>query len=175
MAITTSVNINSRSGPATLFGTPFVCTVAEEGTFADLRTVLLEDEIVQDGDKSVFLLPHGKVVGKSTEAHLKWKTALKVRLRMLLDTPIFVIRPLTSVMLQDGEVDIIRLTHPVRSHRFSLFKKIAERYAVCRSGPRRHDIDRPHVSDPEHCSTTARSRPHAQRAFISGTFRRSFL
>ncbi len=173
MAITSIVNINSRSGPADVLGTPFVCTAVAEGTFAELRAVLNEDEIVQDRDKAVFILPDGKVVGKSSEAHLKWKTALKVGLQM---TTVSMIPD--SVVLQDGEVDIIRLTHPVRNYCFSVAKKNTKIYAVCRSGCRRRDVNRSYVSDPEHYSTrrcahsttTSGTWSYIQRAFIPGTF-----
>ena len=75
-----TVNVNARSSTADALGTPYVCTAAADGTFADLRAVLLEDDIIKADEKYVFLLPDGKIVGKSSEAHLKWSTALKVRL-----------------------------------------------------------------------------------------------
>lgn len=73
-----SVNVNVQPRSTDRPEIRCVCTAPEDGTFADLRAVLLEDEIVKAGEKSVFLLPNDRFVGKSSESHLKWHTALKV-------------------------------------------------------------------------------------------------
>lgn len=75
-----AVNISSRFDPQDPSGTQFVCYVAENGTLADLRLVLLEDEIIKSTGRYAFVTKDGRVAGKSSEGHIKWTSVLKVRI-----------------------------------------------------------------------------------------------
>lgn len=75
MSDTVAVNITKRSGPADRIGTKHTVYVAEDGTLADLRVVLTDDEVTSASDK---FYVDGRALGKSSEAKTKWKSALKV-------------------------------------------------------------------------------------------------
>lgn len=59
-------------------GRRFVCCVAEDGTLADLRVVLVRDKVIDKDDGPIFVFDGG-VVGNSSESHIKWNFLVKVR------------------------------------------------------------------------------------------------
>lgn len=75
------VNVSLQTRPTNTLKTLFISHVVEGGTLADLRTVLLEDGIIHADDGSVFKLPGGRLVGKSSEGHIRWRTLLQVRVK----------------------------------------------------------------------------------------------
>ena len=83
MASPIPVNIVKRIGPADRIGTKFTVYVAPDGSLAELRTVLVEDEVADPGDK---FYVEGRALGKSSEANVKWTAALKVRPEIWLDS-----------------------------------------------------------------------------------------
>lgn len=62
-----------------LDGKQFMCCAVENGTLADLRVVLVQDKVLDDDDGSIFVFD-GRVIGKTSESHIKWSSLLKVRL-----------------------------------------------------------------------------------------------
>ena len=75
------VDIVKRRNVFNSLCTQYTCYVAEDGTLADLRCVLEEDEIMTARDK---FYAGGKNLGRSAEKHLKWATILEVRPVLLI-------------------------------------------------------------------------------------------
>lgn len=73
-----AVNVSVQTRSTNALKTLYISHVVEDGTLVDLRTVLLKDGIVLPNDGSVFKLPEGKLIGKSSEGHVKWCTLLQV-------------------------------------------------------------------------------------------------
>ena len=61
----------------------YVACASENGTLADLRTALIQDKIIGTGDESVFMF-NERIVGKNSEARIKWRSALKVSVPCIL-------------------------------------------------------------------------------------------
>lgn len=61
-----------------------VSHVVDGGTVSDLRVVLVQDGVIRSGDGSAFKLPGGRMVGKSSEDHVKWHSLLEVSIRIMI-------------------------------------------------------------------------------------------
>lgn len=84
--VAVNVNVSSQVPPDTP-ETPFVAYVVDGGTISDLRIVLVQDGIIEAGDGSVFMLPGGRIVGKSAEDHAKWHSLLEVSIEIISSRP----------------------------------------------------------------------------------------
>lgn len=58
----------------------FMSYVDEDGTLADLRVALVQDQVLEDDDGSVFVFD-GRIIGRTSESRVKWRSLLKVRVR----------------------------------------------------------------------------------------------
>ena len=74
------VDIVKRRNVFNSLCTQYTCYAAEDGTLADLRSVLEEDQIMVASDK---FCAAGKNLGKSAERQMKWSTVLEVRIHLL--------------------------------------------------------------------------------------------
>ena len=72
------VNVTKRFNPTDRLGTQHVTFAPQDGTLADLRLVLAEDNFMADSDS---FLVNDRTVGKSSEKRMKWSTAVKVGIR----------------------------------------------------------------------------------------------
>ena len=70
-----AVNITKRVDASDRLGTQYTSYIAGDATLADLRVVLLDDEVMDGNDK---FFVNNRALGKSSEAKIKWADALKV-------------------------------------------------------------------------------------------------